>query len=213
MQCDFDRRPTALIIATSALISLGNACNGADSLPSDPLAPRKDAGHQQDAPAGGNAGAGNTDDGSSAGGTAGTLDSSPDTFVEAEAGTGDAAIDGADSATGRCSGVPESCSLATTSTCESVRGCALTGSCWGTPRQCSAFTAISPCINQRGCTWGIYDECIGSAYYCNLVDTSRSTCTAQVGCNWREDCTGTPTPCSELTLSECEAQPGCLIEY
>jgi hypothetical protein len=213
MQCDFNPGPAALIIAISALITFGNACNGADGAPSDQLGPGNDAGHQQDAPTGGTAGARNTGDGSSAGGTAGTPDSSPDAFVEPEAGTGDAAIDVADSATGRCSGIADSCSLATTSTCESVRGCTLTGSCWGTPRQCSAFTSISPCINQRGCTWGIYDECIGSAHYCNLVDASRSTCTAQVGCNWREDCTGTPTPCSELTLSEREAQPGCLIEY
>jgi hypothetical protein len=141
---------------------------------------------------------------------------------------------------GSCSGsgTPKPCSATTTqSLCASRTGCtwsSATLACTGTPGQCSVNVASEACVaagcrwtsgscgtincgdfttsdlcSAAGCTWS---HCTGSRQECSSVydeDRCRS-----LGCNWwgvDSRCEGTPTPCAQLSASDCTHQPGCSV--
>lgn len=67
-----------------------------------------------------------------------------------------------------------------------------------------------------GCTFTV-PSCSGTAFACALHNGLPQDCTDQVGCQWDSStnkCTGTPTPCSQLTgtvgLKACVPLNGCL---
>jgi hypothetical protein len=63
------------------------------------------------------------------------------------------------------------------------------------------------------CSWSSTISCTGSSPNCDAY-WSASTCQANPGCSWGTydaPCSGTVTPCSQLSVADCPKQPGCTV--
>jgi hypothetical protein len=135
---------------------------------------------------------------------------------------------------GYCQGTPWwECSHFTSEfTCDPEPGCSWNYACRGWT-SCSYGVNPSECGWIGGCTWtgstcdGVADPCSAQGaclaqgcyegYACDGTATcsgiSESDCNGTDGCYWTSSCSGTPTPCDQLPVSSCTAQPGCQIEW
>ena len=189
--------------------------------------------------AGGNGGTGNTGGTTGSGGTAISGGSSGTTDTDGATGFGgtrdggkpdvpgttdtggasalDAAVDGAEL---HCVGTPSNsyCPATDSSSCYKVLGCSMkvptTGHCVGTPHDCSYNTTPASCAAQHGCAWpvdgGSSAVCAGTAAICG---STYDECQA-AGCAYLQNdqyCSGTPTPCAQLSVADCTRQPGCAL--
>ena len=122
----------------------------------------------------------------------------------------------------RCGGTvtPASCApcggSAPTCMCSSLIGCMLgdsTFTCTGTPTlMCDYYTGapFTECVN-AGCDVDSAGNCVGPtscAGITSIPQCSQRGCTAAVTAI---ACNGTPTPCAQLPVSTCPAQPGCML--
>jgi hypothetical protein len=70
---------------------------------------------------------------------------------------------------------------------------------------------------QAGCGWGQAGnstECTGTSTCANFTDQASCT-TGHDNCFWSTgvtNCSGTPTPCAQLTVNTCSTQPGCTVQ-
>jgi hypothetical protein len=132
----------------------------------------------------------------------------------------DAAVDGGTEP--RCVGTPSnSYCPASDSSCYQVPGCHMqvptTGHClYGPARACSYNTTPTSCAAESGCVWpidaGSSNVCSGTATAC-FDGMSRDECEA-AGCQYfinGQYCTGTPTPCNQLSAANCASQSGCAL--
>lgn len=122
--------------------------------------------------------------------------------------------------TGTCLGTPNYTDCASCGTalgCSYCPGCSTstTGSCGGSALySCGTynFSGNQTQCQAIGCTW----SSTGSPAYCSGFPSSCSsladmTSCGYAGCSWSTGCTGTLTPCSQLTSSTaCQTQYGCL---
>jgi len=168
---------------------------------------------------GGNRDGGDVDSPTSLGGNrdGGDVDS-PGTTSSGEVSGLDAAVDGGTEP--RCVGTPSN-SYCGPSSCGQVPGCYMyfptDGHClYETARACSYNTTPTSCAAESGCVWsvdgGSSNACSGTARDC-FDGMSRAECEA-AGCNFlihSEYCTGTPTPCTQLSAANCASQPGCAL--
>jgi hypothetical protein len=132
----------------------------------------------------------------------------------------DAAADGGTEP--RCVGTPSnSYCPASDSSCYQVKGCHMqvptTGHClFQAARACSYNTTPTSCAAESGCVWsvdgGSSAGCGGTARDC--TDGMSSAECAAAGCPYftnAQYCTGTPTPCTQLSAADCASQPGCAL--
>jgi len=129
----------------------------------------------------------------------------------------DAAADGGTEP--RCVGTPSN-SYCDVYSC-GLPGCYVyyptTGHClYETARACSSNTTPTSCVAESGCVWsvdgGSSNACSGTARDC-FDGMSRDECEA-AGCHYlinSQYCTGTPTPCTQLSAANCASQPGCAL--
>ncbi len=122
---------------------------------------------------------------------------------------------GSEAGTGGCTGTPDYPDCASCGNafgCSSCLGCQ-TGtsvSCTGTASLCTNYIDQASCQAQMGCTWdSVGMTCSGTAFACATFTTT-ATCDAQSGCfAGTATCTGTLTPCTQLTSGTCSSQFGC----
>jgi hypothetical protein len=229
-----------LIIAGCTLPLADGGCNGkASSSDAAGVAPTSTGGAARDGSLGmgggsagrdgsvtANGGAGGSGGIASSGGATGLGGKRDGGDVDAPGtiGTGgasglDAGVDGGTESA--CVGTPSNlyCPASETN-CYTVLGCHLqvptTGHCLGSAHACSYNTTPTSCAAQSGCVWsvdaGSSAGCGGTATECNY-DTARDRCEA-AGCQYLingQYCTGTPTPCSQLSTANCTRQPGCAL--
>lgn len=114
-----------------------------------------------------------------------------------------------------CAGASRQCRELPISECDGA--CAIQPGCIGATIVCSAIGpsgscgAIAGCsIDGRECT-GV-TECSEQTSAAQCVDAARATTS---GCQWVDAiCQGEPNPpCEELSLTRCEAVPGCYLEF
>lgn len=105
-----------------------------------------------------------------------------------------------------CAGTALAC--ASQSTC-SASGCATSQVCVGTI-DCSAFdNAEDNCGLYAGCVWDASTfDCDGSS----SCGANVGDCDPDLGCSMASGCTGTPTPCQDLSLTECAQTSGCSVQ-
>jgi hypothetical protein len=182
------------------------------------------------AKAGGTTGSGGTTDSGGSGGIAssggttglggkrdgGDVDS-PGTMGTGGASGLDAAVDSGTEP--RCVGTPSN-SYCDVYSC-GLPGCYVyyptTGHClYQAARACSSNTTPTSCVAESGCVWsvdgGSSNACSGTARDC-FDGMSRDECEA-AGCHYlinSQYCTGTPTPCTQLSAANCTSQPGCVV--
>jgi hypothetical protein len=99
--------------------------------------------------------------------------------------------------------------------CESQGGCNVPGCstgmvCNGGPIACSEFNnASDTCSGIVGCSYDFSTiQCVGSA---TCAGQFWAACPSEFGCSVGTACTGTPTPCDQLPLSQCTATSGCTL--
>ncbi len=104
-----------------------------------------------------------------------------------------------------------------TCSCAGIAGCTETAGvekCLGTATPCSSFDGDEAgCNSQDGCWVEAYSFCYGSARKC--TGSAEAYCGVQDGCYWGEgdaSCSGTPTPCAQLSVEDCSDTPGCSLE-
>jgi hypothetical protein len=115
----------------------------------------------------------------------------------------------------RCVGTPDTCDVQTDVTCGEVAGCELSdvGRCTGGSVDCATLIAcpVEDCSLSVG-------RCMGTAYctrrtYQTLCERLNYDASDPDLCTWiNYTCTGTATPCEELTPEACASQPGCSVE-
>jgi len=81
------------------------------------------------------------------------------------------------------------------STCEILSGTNSPKPDWGF-EACSEFSCSSA------------PKCTGTAKACSAI-TAQGLCNTQTGCGWGTACTGTVTPCTDMTETKCKTQEGC----
>ncbi len=118
-----------------------------------------------------------------------------------------------------CQGTPQyACSDcgAGACTCSSMAGCAATdGKCYTTVDPCAANLVEPECYFNPPADW----NCNWAGTYCYTVSCSHLTeadCASAGGgkgwsCEWSTICSGTVTPCGQLTSSQCSNTPGCSV--
>ncbi len=124
----------------------------------------------------------------------------------------DARVDAAPDGGGRCVGTCLACGQRDQGTCGQGDGCSWTDpGCTGQCTGCDAFTQADPCNHQQGCHWWEDWACRGTCRPCGDYHDA-TLCAGQDGCTWQEaSCSGSPTQCDELSVSQCTQQPGCQV--
>jgi len=121
-------------------------------------------------------------------------------------------ITGEGSERSECVDIARSCSARSAATCTSGLGCRMGGRCGGVPLSCSLQSSSYSCSAIEGCYWSGYSsKCSGTPRSCSSF-TGDIACERQDGCHWDEECTGSATPCSLISVSVCLTQPGCTLE-
>jgi hypothetical protein len=109
-----------------------------------------------------------------------------------------------------CTGATSPCGSLAASECTNTVGCNLGEACSGTPPFCGFQDVQGECEVIDGCAWN-GASCLGLPTLCTDY-FSETPCVSQPGCAWVDSCRGEAVACSELTGSECAAQPGCALE-
>lgn len=226
------RRLSSLLIVVGCTLPLaGSGCNGRTSSSDAADAPARPT-STDGAASGGTLGTGGGSAGGSGGmagiggttGAGGKRDGGnvdyPVTVSSGGVSGLDAALDGGTEL--HCVGTPSNLYCpAGESECYRVPGCFMqvptTGHCnYGTARACSSNTTPTSCAAESGCVWsvdgGSSNGCGGTATACSY-DMSRDKCEA-AGCQYLingQYCTGTPTPCTQISFADCTSQPGCAL--
>ena len=116
-----------------------------------------------------------------------------------------------------CAGTPASADCSVVSSLMPTLGCSVAASvCSGTATACSthqfATGGSGACSGQSGCSWDTSSQrCVGTPVSCNQLTAASGYCTQYNGCTLSETGTGSPTPCSQLSTSECASQFGCKV--
>lgn len=145
---------------------------------------------------------GNTDDPSNPGDPSGPTD--PGTS-DSDGGSDDSGTP----STQVCKGTAVACAaIETSNACNAQKGCSWsTPMCSGAATGCSTFDPMV-CSIRSQCVFDFdSSQCLPDPNWCKV--TSESDCNSLSGCSWSGGCSGTPTRCTDLTVSQCTKQQGC----
>jgi hypothetical protein len=114
-----------------------------------------------------------------------------------------------------CAGTPAWSDCSRTNLTVPILGCTIVGSsCSGTATDCGIHLfeigATGACVGQSGCQWNSANSrCTGTATPCSQLSGSSGYCTSTNGCTLSQTTTGSPTPCNQLSTTQCASQIGC----
>lgn len=112
-----------------------------------------------------------------------------------------------------CYGAPRaSCPILSSSECKIATGCTptLVGKCAGTTPDSSTLYDAASC-RTYGYTWdSLTNYCYGTRVDC-ASNTTQYACQQRSWCSWDlwDQCSGSITPCVQLTAATCTNTPGC----
>jgi hypothetical protein len=123
------------------------------------------------------------------------------------------------STTAKCTGIAAACGGKTQIGCGRTPGCRWGPGCFGdSVLTCSDnYAGCGYCNDNPGCTCDTSGDCLGAATFsCSDMKTS-GDCIAWgpdfETCSWAEAyCNGKPTPCDQLSVTDCAAMAGCAVE-